>query len=374
MAAGSSQALVSELKDALVRFPQNRHTLVIQRVIELFIDHGGQSPHQIEALDEVLVCLIRHADLADLERLSNAIAKSGLMLPSTIATLAAHERTSIATPLLRNSKWVTEQSLVELTETRDQKHLSAISSRAALTKRITTPLVMRGNAGILVEVCRNLDADFTDQSFAMLLKIAEHNEDLARALGARPDIPIRLVRKFLALVTEKARLAFLSAASPEHRAIAEREISPKVNAERDYKSAEKEVGALSRAGKLSDSAVNRFAIQQDQEMLTAALALLSEAPIATIERLLCADRTDELVIACRAARLRWATTVSIVRQRENSAPLSEQQLEEQRGLFESLSLSEAQWTIRFGQSDSSKTGTRGINKTTPQMKTRGNSR
>ena len=43
MAAGSSQALVSELKDALVRFPQNRHTLVIQRVIELFIDHGGHA-------------------------------------------------------------------------------------------------------------------------------------------------------------------------------------------------------------------------------------------------------------------------------------------------------------------------------------------
>ena len=110
MAAGSSQPLISELKDALVRFPQNRHTLVIQRVIELFIDQEGQSPHQLEALDEVLVCLIRHADLADLERLSNAIAKSGLMLPSTIATLAAHERASIATPLLRNSKWVTEQS------------------------------------------------------------------------------------------------------------------------------------------------------------------------------------------------------------------------------------------------------------------------
>jgi hypothetical protein len=33
--------------------------------------------------------------------------------------------------------------------------------------------------------------------------------------------------------------------------------------------------------------------------------------------------------------------------------MSEQELEERRALFESVSLSEAQWTIRFGKADPS---------------------
>ena len=37
----SSRAVIPELEDALVRFPQNRHTLLIEQVIELFV-HEGQ--------------------------------------------------------------------------------------------------------------------------------------------------------------------------------------------------------------------------------------------------------------------------------------------------------------------------------------------
>jgi hypothetical protein len=70
----------------------------------------------------------------------------------------------------------------------------------------------------------------------------------------------------------------LDFASPEIRAITEHEAPAKIRTHRDYASAEKEVGALSRAGKLADSTVNRFAVGQDHESLTAALALLSQAP------------------------------------------------------------------------------------------------
>ena len=128
----------------------------------------------------------------------------------------------------------------------------------------------------------------------------------------------------------------------------EHEAPAKIKTHRDYASAEKEVGALSRARKLIDSAVNRFAVGQDHESLTAALALLSQAPIKTIERLLCSDGADELVVACKAATLRWATTVSIIRHRQGCASISEQQLDELKGLFERLSLTEAQRRIRFG--------------------------
>jgi hypothetical protein len=55
-----------------------------------------------------------------------------------------------------------------------------------------------------------------------------------------------------------------------------------------------------------------------------------------------------LVVACRASRLNWQTTLSVVNNRGDTPALSQQELEQGKELFESLSLSVAQRTIRFG--------------------------
>jgi hypothetical protein len=68
-----------------------------------------------------------------------------------------------------------------------------------------------------------------------------------------------------------------------------------------------------------------------------------------IDRLLShSSDVDQLVIACKASRLRWATTVSVINNREDSLPIKGDELKSLGDLFESLSLSEAQRTVRFG--------------------------
>jgi uncharacterized protein (DUF2336 family) len=368
MAAGTSAALIPELEDAFARCPKDQRALVIGEVIKLFLAQPKENVRQLSSFDEVLACLIRQAEVADLTKLSNAVVASRLMLSKAVRQLAFHEDASVAIPILRGSNWISDEDLNELAETRDQEHLLAISSRSQLSRALTTTLVMRGNASVHISISRNLGARLTEGAFTVLLKIGERDEELAQALGKRSDLPATLVRKFLALVTGKPRLAFLRFASPEICTMTEREAPPKAKAQRDYASAEKEVGCLSRTGQLTDSTVNRFAVGQDHEKLTAALALLSQAPITVIERLLCGDSVDELVVACKAARLRWATTASIIRHRQGCEPISEQQLEERRKLFDSLSLSEAQWTIRFGKTDTSADGCAKPNKSATKCK------
>src|SRR5690242_3267476 len=110
-----------------------------------------------------------------------------------------------------------------------------------------------------------------------------------------------------------------------------------------------QIAELRRAGKLNDSAVNRFAVRKQIAKLTVALAQAWEASVRSIERLLSnSSDVDQLVIACKAARLRWATTVSILNNREGCLPIEGDELNSLGGLFESLSLSEAQRTVRFG--------------------------
>ena len=82
--------------------------------------------------------------------------------------------------------------------------------------------------------------------------------------------------------------------------------------------------------------------------VVAALALKADVKVEAIEPLLEPDRVYGLIVACKAARLTWSTTTMIVRNRPNCPPSTDRELEQCVAVFESLLLSVAQWTIRFG--------------------------
>jgi hypothetical protein len=209
---------------------------------------------------------------------------------------------------------------------------------------------MRGCSSVHTLIARNSSARLSEAGFSVLLKIAERDAELAGSLGARSDIPHGLLRKFLTMVAKKPRAAFLRDAPAAINALAERETSKTVSLDRDYSSAEKEVAELRRTGKLNDSTINRFAVMQEFDKLTVALALASDTSVKLIGRLLSnSSEVDQLVIACKASRIRWTTTVAILKSREGCAPPpAGDELKALSGLFESLSLSEAQRAIRFG--------------------------
>jgi acetylornithine/succinyldiaminopimelate/putrescine aminotransferase len=103
---------------------------------------------------------------------------------------------------------------------------------------------------------------------------------------------------------------------------------------------------LSRTGKLNDSTVNRFAMRHEYANVIAALSLLSGATVETISPLMDEIAGEGLIIACRASRLNWQTTSAVLNNRR-VPPLSKQQLEDARQMFEMLFVSTAQYTIRF---------------------------
>ncbi len=343
------EAQIADLEDAMVRCPEYRRALVLQQVTKLFLGAKREAVSKLDYLDDVLVCLMHPATADDLAKVSDALVKSGLKLPKSIQQLARHRDHSVATPILKHSNFLSEDDLTEVAEARDLEHLLAISSRTDLSERLTATLIMRGHTAVQTAVARNSNARLSEGALTVLLKIAERDDEMAGLLGARSDIPAGLIRKFLAMCTEKPKTAFLRAAPASIRALVEKQAPKIVILNRDYSSAEKEIAELRRAGKLNDSAINRFAVMQQIDKLTVALALAADASVKSIERLLSNySDVDQLVMACKASRIRWATTVSILNNREGCAPLKADELKALSGLFESLSLSEAQRTIRFG--------------------------
>jgi hypothetical protein len=130
------------------------------------------------------------------------------------------------------------------------------------------------------------------------------------------------------------------------RSIVEQIASPAL-APTDYTESEAMVLALNRAGKLGDQTINRFATQGEYTHIVAALSLLTSVKTDAIEPLITNPRPDGLIVACKASRLNWSTTSMILRNRPQCRPLTKQEFENGKEVFDALSLSSAQRTIRF---------------------------
>ena len=258
----------------------------------------------------------------------------------------------VATPVLRRSGCLSEADLLEIVNSGRQQHLLAICDRKALNEKLTDALMRLGDVNVSNALARNAGARFSECGYATLVGRAERDESLAEKLGLRLDLPASLLRELLSKVADVVQARFLTAPRPVAKAKAEGPVAAASNAvtrpKIDYTAVQKELDALNRAGKLNDGAVNRFAVRGEYINVVAALALKADVKPEVIELLLGSDRLYGLVVACKAARLSWSTTTMIVRNRPGCPPPTQRELDQCVAIHESLLLSVAQWTIRWG--------------------------
>jgi len=328
---------------------------IFGEVTDLFlsnVDRLGDS--QIAAVDGVLAHLVERVEAATVIQLSEALSTINRAPHQTIRKLAFHEQPQVAAPVLRGSNCLSEADLLEIVKSRGQQHLLAICGRKVLNEALTDALMRFGDVSVSNALAHNSGARFSECGYATLVGRAERDEGLAEKLGVRLDIPGSLLRELIGKVADVVRARFLTAPRPVVRdktqnsaaATAAQGGAPRKAI--DYTQVQSELVALNRTGKLNDSIVNRFAVRGEYVHVVAALALKADVKVEAIEPLLEPDRVYGLIVACKAARLTWSTTTMIVRNRPNCPPSTDRELEQCVAVFESLLLSVAQWTIRFG--------------------------
>ena len=353
MPAASSD-LRKELNGAEEDGPEH-DARIFGEVTDLFLSNVGRlGDSQIAAVDGVLAHLIARVEAATVIQLSEALASIDRAPRQTIRQLAFHEQPQVAAPVLRSSSCLSEADLLELVKSRGQQHLLAICGRKVLNEALTDALMRFGDVNVSNALAHNSGARFSECGYATLVGRAERDEGLAEKLGVRLDIPGSLLRELIGKVADVVRARFLTAPRPVVRdktqnsaaATAAQGGAPRKAI--DYTQVQSELVALNRTGKLNDSIVNRFAVRGEYAHVVAALALKADVKVEAIEPLLEPDRVYGLIVACKAARLTWSTTTMIVRNRPNCPPSTDRELEQCVAVFESLLLSVAQWTIRFG--------------------------
>lgn len=355
MAGIASAELITDLEAAASGGSPERRVLMLRRVTNLFLSSADRlNEYQIDLFDNVIVRLMQSIDAQSLAPFSSTFADLTLAPKQVVHYLACHEEIAVAASVLIRSRSLSDSDLVAIANKLGRRHLVAIASRRMLDQGLTDVLFRRGDIDVRRALAKNAGARFSESGYAALVSVAAHNQDIAELLGLRSDIPAAMLRELLTKAPDAVRLQLLKGAPPKLRqnirealdSIAAH-VSTKAPEPVVYSEAHSRVLALSNAGKLNDSALNRFAMHREATNVIVALSVLSGAAIGAIEPLMEEKSCDGLIVACRASRLDWQTTLAIIRSR--SVPqLSEQELTHAKEKFEKLYLSTAQRMIRSG--------------------------
>jgi len=356
MEAIASAELIAELEATAKDGAPERRSRILQGVAQLFLSlsaAGSLNPDQVAVFDSVLLRLMERMDARKLAELSGALAEVASAPQATVRRLARHESASVAAPVLLKSPSLTEADLIDVATHFGQQHLVAISNRPSLNEALTDAILKHAGKEAARVLARNPSAWFSALGFTAFLILAERDDHVAESLGSRPDLPAESLKKLLTRTTEVVRARLLKSASPEVRervqAVLDREAPaevPRTAAFDDYTAAKAAIVVLNKSGKLNDSSVNRFAIRREYPNVIAALSLLSGATIEVVAPLMEEEDGSGLIIACRGSRLNWQTTAAVLNNRR-VPPLTKEQLEQSKQVFEMLYVSAAQYTIRF---------------------------
>jgi uncharacterized protein (DUF2336 family) len=356
MISVASAGFIAELEGAIEGGSPPRRAQMLRQLTQLLLSSANRlDERQIGVFDDVLIRLIERVEPSMLAQLSTTLCELTPAPQQAVRRLAGHDDPAVAGPVLLKSETLSDTVLIEIANHAGQQHLLAMAGRRILSDASTDAILKRGDTIVFRALARNAGARFSDQGYSTLIVTAGRDDDIADALVVRSDMPVKMLHALLSGTTRAVRARLLKVAAPELRETIQAaiqsiaaETDAKVPEPIDYSEARSSILALSLAGKLCDSAVNRLALHRQRTHVIAALSLLADAAIDTIAPLMEERDCCGVVVACRASRLNWQTTLAVINSRGLTPGLSQQELEQGKELFESLSLSVAQRTIRFG--------------------------
>jgi uncharacterized protein (DUF2336 family) len=350
-------SLIPELEDVLSHGSAERRAETLRRITNLFVDGASlYNEDHVGLFDDVLMRLIVEIESKALAELAHRLAPVDNAPMQLMRRLARNDDITIAGPVLKRSVRLADSDLVDIANEKSQDHLLAISGRNQIAEAVTDVLVTRGDREVVRSVATNAGARFSEASLTSLVKRAETDGVLAETVGLRPDIPVHLFRRLVAQATEVVQRRLLAASRPEVQSEIKRvlvevsqEIGSKAPLGRDYRAAQRTVLDMRQAGTLDETQLAHFARSGRFEEMVAALSALCAVPLDVVDRLMSGDRTDPVLILCKAVGFEWPTVRAIIRIHPGGKGTSTQGLDEAHSNFDRLSQSTAQRVVRFWQ-------------------------
>ena len=273
------------------------------RVTALFLASAGRfNSDQIELFSDVFERLINTIELRAIADISARIALAELssqLAPvpqapaSVVRRLARNDEISIAGPVLTELARLSNDDLIEIAQTKSEKHLLAIAGRWWLREVVTDALLARRFPSVSRRLVDNPGTRVSPAGFAMIVGQAVSDPELAIATGIRADLPRKLRSQLLRHATEAVRNRLLSRAPPylfeeiqaaiaAAAAGADREMAKA----RDFAGAKIMAARLRMEGGLNEASLLGLAKQRKYEATITVLAELSQTSIELVRPLM----------------------------------------------------------------------------------------
>jgi uncharacterized protein (DUF2336 family) len=343
--------LLPELDQVLESGSAPRRAEALLGIGALFRESAARlNSAQIELFGQVFDRLLDRVDRTVRIELSRVLAPIANAPAHVTRRLAMDDDIAVAEPLLEHCRVLEGPDLADIARQKSQAHLLAISARQDLGDAVTDILIRRGNGEVLLKLSRNAAARLSVQGFSALIEAARLDAQLASLLARRQDFSAELFRELLLQAGESVR----------ERLEAEREEMPpplrnileefvRRTAPQNYAAAQRRVLALHDRGLLNESKVVEFATSAQRDDAVAAIGLLCAVPVEVVDRVMCADRLDPILIICKAAGWSWQTVRALASALPTSGSISGHALDLAYTNFERLSATTAQRVMRFWQ-------------------------
>jgi hypothetical protein len=347
-----AHSIIAELEDAVRDGTSAKRVNTLRRVTDLFLHDGERlNDEQVKVFDDLLGLLITRVETRAKAELSKRLAPLDYAPFEVIQHLAKDDDVAVAGEVLAHSSRVTTDTLLEVASTKGQDHLLAISGRAHLPEKVTDVIVDRGEVRVIRRLANNTGARFSEAGYSGIVARAGDDDELTEILGLRIDLPAQCRHDLVRRAKDAVRARLLKIAPSALQQEIQRVLDDiaREDVRRKFGIAEQLVKLMKELNELDDAAVFTFAEQKKFDEVIVSLAMLNDAPVEMMARLVEGPRADLILIPCRSAKLNWPTVETILRNRPVMPSISEATLEQAQRDYRRLSIETARRTVRFWQ-------------------------
>lgn len=275
---------------------------------------------EIQHFDVILSKVTESVEIALRKEIAEKLADVPTA-PKGLVRQLAHDEISVAEPILRRSKVLSEEDLVRVIRQRGQEHMKAITQRREVPKTVTNELVERGDKDVLVSLAGNKGAEFAPETMKKMVEHSRSIEELQAPMADRYDLPPQLLTEMYFFVSSALKREILKrsdlldpalideAVESNRQKILDRAVT---DVQADVSSARKFVEDRIRSNTLNESLLKELIEARKSTEFLLAFAHYIGIDTSTAQRIM-ADRSwESLAIACRAAGLERSTFAKVV--------------------------------------------------------------
>ncbi|MFT3726308.1 MAG: DUF2336 domain-containing protein [Terricaulis sp.] len=200
-----TQSRYAKLVDLARTSDSERRRVLLREVTDLFFETSGQRNDRENVLfDDVLKLVAAQMQESVLVELSEMFADAKDAPIGLMHDLANH-KFEIASPVLKRSRVLDENALLNVVNNKSQAHIKAVAQRADVSEVLSDAIVKKGDDHALDALMRNDGAKISRTSMEAAVDRARRSTMLHDSVVKRHDLPLDLLNEMYFVVETRLR-------------------------------------------------------------------------------------------------------------------------------------------------------------------------